>query len=58
MVANEICRSLNNGSAHNVWAGAYINLDKVIAHYEKINYEDNARKLKAMEDGTLKPVNN
>ncbi|KAF2099698.1 hypothetical protein NA57DRAFT_75203 [Rhizodiscina lignyota] len=35
----------NSGSAHNVWAGAYINLDKVIAHYENQNREEEEAKL-------------
>lgn len=48
------CRIFNSGSQMNVPAGqGGINLDKVIAHYEKQTYAENERKLKAMREGTL-----
>lgn len=49
---------MNSGPEHNVWAGAYINIDKIVAHYEKINFEETESKLKAMEEGRLKILDN
>ncbi|KAF2088353.1 hypothetical protein K490DRAFT_12622, partial [Saccharata proteae CBS 121410] len=45
---------LNHGSPYNVPTGHYVNLDKVIAKYQKMNYEENERKHQALRDGTLK----
>jgi hypothetical protein len=44
---------MNVGSPYNVPAGSTVNLDKVIAKYEKEHYEDQAKKLKQLLDGTL-----
>ncbi|XTI95699.1 hypothetical protein V2W45_1182145, partial [Cenococcum geophilum] len=44
---------MNVGSPYNVPAGSSVNLDKVIAKYEKEHYEDQAKKLKQLRDGTL-----
>ena len=44
---------MNVGSPYNVPAGSSVNLDKVIAKYKKEHYEDQAKKLKQLRDGTL-----
>lgn len=46
-------RIMNVGSPYNVPAGSSVNLDKVIAKYEKEHYEDQAKKLKQLRDETL-----
>ncbi|KAK3063281.1 hypothetical protein LTS18_001686 [Coniosporium uncinatum] len=51
--------TFNVGSPYNVPAGhGGANIERVVAHYEKLAYEENARKLQAMKDGTLKPIQN
>ena len=45
---------MNQGSPWNVPAGHSANLDAVIEHYKKKNYEENERKLQELRDGTLK----
>ncbi|KAF4309081.1 hypothetical protein GTA08_BOTSDO02680 [Botryosphaeria dothidea] len=44
----------NTGSPYNVPAGSQADITKVVEHYEKVNYEENARKLEALKNGTLK----
>ncbi|KAF2146663.1 uncharacterized protein K452DRAFT_262664 [Aplosporella prunicola CBS 121167] len=46
--------AFNTGSPYNVPAGSQADLSKVIAHYEKQNFEEQARKLEALANGTLK----
>lgn len=47
-------RIFNTGSPYNVPAGHGTgNLDKVIAHYEKKNKEEQERKMQMLRDGTL-----
>ncbi|KAB2577745.1 Nadh-ubiquinone oxidoreductase kda subunit [Lasiodiplodia theobromae] len=46
--------AFNCGSPYNVPAGSQADLSKVIEHYEKVNYEENAKKLEALKNGTLK----
>lgn len=45
---------MNNGSPYNVVAGSQANMDKVIAKYQKIAYEDNEKKLEALRTNTIK----
>ncbi|KZF23798.1 hypothetical protein L228DRAFT_246645 [Xylona heveae TC161] len=48
----------NTGSPYNVPAGnGGGNIDELIAHYEKKNYEDNERKLRALQEGKVVPRN-
>lgn len=47
------CRMMNVGSPYNVPAGSQVNMDKVIAKYKKLAYEDNERKLAAIRDNTI-----
>ncbi|KAI9657643.1 MAG: hypothetical protein M1821_002819 [Bathelium mastoideum] len=45
---------VNQGSPWNVPAGhGSANMDTLIAHYQKKNFEENERKLQALRDGTL-----
>ncbi|KAF2806662.1 uncharacterized protein BDZ99DRAFT_500758 [Mytilinidion resinicola] len=46
-------RIFNVGSPYNVPAGSSVNLDKLIAKYEKESYEAQEAKLQALKDGTL-----
>ncbi|KAL0257412.1 hypothetical protein SLS55_008224 [Diplodia seriata] len=46
--------AFNTGSPYNVPAGSQADLTKVIEHYEKANYEENAKKREALQNGTLK----
>lgn len=52
--ADSTNRAFNCGSPYNVPAGSQADLSKVIEHYEKVNYEENAKKLEALKNGTLK----
>ena len=45
---------MNVSSPYNVPAGSQVNMDKVIAKFQKEAYEDNERKLQQLQDGTLK----
>jgi len=47
-------RAFNTGSPFSVPAGSVANIDKVIAHYEKKNYEEQASKVQAAKDETSK----
>jgi hypothetical protein len=48
-------RSFNQHSPMNVPAGqGSINLEKVIAHYEKKNYEAQEKQMQQLKDGTLR----
>jgi hypothetical protein len=47
----------NVGSPYNVPAGSGVNLEKLIAKYEKENYEAEEAKLQALKDGTLRVEN-
>ncbi|GME22362.1 hypothetical protein GTA08_BOTSDO02680 [Neofusicoccum parvum] len=46
--------AFNTGSPFNVPAGSQADITKVVAHYEQKNYEENAKKLEALKNGTLK----
>lgn len=54
MLTWNIDRQFNTGSPYNVPAGSQADISKVVEHYEKINYEENAKKLEALKNGTLK----
>ncbi|OCK85096.1 hypothetical protein K432DRAFT_377935 [Lepidopterella palustris CBS 459.81] len=43
----------NVGSPYNVPAGSGVNLDKLITKYQKEAFEENAKKLEQLKDGTL-----
>ncbi|KAL1302425.1 hypothetical protein AAFC00_002818 [Neodothiora populina] len=45
--------TFNSGSPWNVPAGSRANIDHAIAKYEKENYEQNAKKLQQLQDGTI-----
>lgn len=45
---------MNVGSPYNVPAGSQVNMDKVIAKYKRLAYEDNERKLAAIRDNTVR----
>jgi hypothetical protein len=45
---------MNVGSPYNVPAGSQVNMDKVIAKYKKIAYDDNERKLEALRNNEIK----
>ncbi|KAF2662850.1 hypothetical protein K491DRAFT_584270 [Lophiostoma macrostomum CBS 122681] len=45
---------MNQGSPYNVPAGSQVNMDKVIAKFQKEAYEDNERKLQELREGRLK----
>ena len=45
---------MNQGSPWNVPASSGTNIDAMIQHYQKKNYEENGKKLQALQDGTLK----
>lgn len=45
---------MNQASPWNVPAGHGTNIDAMIAHYQKKNFEENEKKLQALRDGTLK----
>lgn len=45
---------MNVGSPFNVPAGSQVNMDKVIAKYQKEAYEDNERKLEALRNNEIK----
>ncbi|KAF2229325.1 hypothetical protein EV356DRAFT_521182 [Viridothelium virens] len=45
---------MNQASPWNVPAGHGTNIDAMIEHYQKKNYEENEKKLQALRDGTLK----
>jgi hypothetical protein len=49
-----VCRIMNVGSPYNVPAGSQVNMDKVIAKYKKIAYDDNERKLEALRNNEIK----
>lgn len=50
------CRIFNTGSPWNVPAGqGGANLDKLIAHYEKKNYDEEERKLRTLREGKKEP---
>ena len=46
---------MNNGSPFNVSAGqGHANIDDAIARYQKKNFEENAQRLKNLEDGNIR----
>jgi hypothetical protein len=44
---------MNVGSPYNVPAGSQVNMDKVIAKYQKMAYEDNERKHEALRNNEI-----
>jgi hypothetical protein len=45
---------MNVGSPYNVPAGSQVSMDKVIAKYQKLAYEENERKLEALRNNQIK----
>jgi hypothetical protein len=45
---------MNVGSPYNVPAGSQVNMDKVIAKYQQMAYEDNERKHEALRNNEIK----
>lgn len=54
LTALDAHRVFNTGSPYNVPAGhGGANLDKLIAHYENKNFEEQAKKLQALREGSI-----
>lgn len=50
------CRLFNTGSPWNIPAGqGGANLDKLIAHYERKNYEEEEKKVRTLREGKKEP---
>lgn len=50
-VTDEFCRIFNTGSPHNIVAGQQPrNMDQLVAHYEKLNSDEEERKVKALAE--------
>jgi hypothetical protein len=45
---------MNAGSPYNISAGSQVNMDKVIAKYQKEAYEANERKLEDLRNDNIK----
>jgi hypothetical protein len=50
-IANEVLRIFNTGSPFNVVAGQQPrNMDELVSHYEKLNREEEEKKLKKVSE--------